>query len=414
MTVETMTNLLERASAVLAPNYGNRQVAIVSGEGARCRDSEGREYIDFLSGIAVNALGHCDPEVTAAIAAQAAKLTHCSNVFVIEPQVELAERLVAASGLDKVFFANSGAEATEGAIKLARLAALKTKGPGHHRILSFRGSFHGRTYAAMSATASPKVRQGFDPLCEGFEFADLNDLSSVDSVLDDSFAAVLVETVQGEGGIVPCTAEFLAGLRERCDRVGAALILDEIQCGMGRTARAFAFQHFSVRPDIVPLAKALGGGLPLGAILMTDKYAQHLVQGTHGTTFGGNPVACAAGLVVCKRVFDPGFLKEVGAKGNALWGVLEDLRREHPDLVERVRGLGLMQGLVLTIPGMEVVGIARNHGLLINCTAERVLRFLPPLGISMEDIEEGASRLRVAFAEFAAKSREAILQQAGS
>lgn len=414
MTTETLTDLLDRANAVFAPNYGARQVAMISGKGARCHDSEGREYIDFLSGIAVNALGHCDDAVTQAIVEQAGKLTHCSNVFVIEPQVALAERLVAESGLDKVFFGNSGAEATEASIKLARLAARNTRGPGHHKILSFRGSFHGRTYAAMSATASPKVRQGFDPLCEGFEFADLNDLASVDAILDETFAGVLVETVQGEGGVVPCTEEFLAGLRERCTRLGVALILDEIQCGMGRCGRAFAYQHFKAQPDIVPLAKALGGGLPLSALLMKDEYAQHLVQGTHGTTFGGNPVACAAGLAVCDRVFDPPFLAEVGVKGCALWGALEDLKRDYPDLVERVRGLGLMQGLVLTVPGADAVAIARDHGVLINCTADRVLRLLPPLSITMEEIEEGARRLRAAFALFAKTAREAKLQQAGS
>jgi len=414
MTTAATTDLLERANAVLTPNYGNRKVAMVTGTGARCMDSDGRDYVDFLSGIAVNALGHCDADVTRAIVEQTRKLLHCSNVFVIEPQVELAELLVAESGLDKVVFGNSGAEATEASIKIARLAARNTRGPGHHKILSFQGSFHGRTYGAMSATASPKVRHGFDPLCEGFAFAELNDLASVDAVLDETFAAVLVETVQGEGGVIPCTEEFLKGLRDRCTRLGVALILDEIQCGMGRCGRAFAYQHFNAHPDIVPLAKALGGGLPIGAVLMRDEYARHLVQGTHGTTFGGNPVACAAGVAACKLIFDPEFLREVGVKGCALWGLLEDLKREYPDVVDRVRGLGLMQGLVLNVPGADAVAIARDHGLLINCTADKVLRFLPPLNISMEDLEEGADRLRAAFAEFASAARSKKSQEAGS
>ncbi len=414
MTKAAMTDLLSRASTVFAPNYGTRKAALIAGHGARCLDADGREYIDFLSGIAVNALGHCDDAIIEAINDQARKLIHCSNVFVIEPQVALAERLLAESGLDKIFFANSGTEATEASIKIARLAALNKRGPGHHKILCFRGSFHGRTYAAMSATFSPKVRAGFDPLCEGFEFANLNDLPSIDALLDDTFAGVLVETVQGEGGIAPCTREFLDGLRERCSALDVALILDEIQCGMGRTGRSFAYQHFDASPDIVPLAKALGGGLPLGAVLMKDEFAQHLVQGTHGTTFGGNPVACAAGLVVCERVFDTGFLREVGVKGCAWRGVLEDLKREYPDLVETVRGIGLMQGLVLTVPGADAVVIGREHGILFNCTADRVLRFLPPLNITTRDIEEGATRLRAAFADFAAAARKAKLQQAGS
>lgn len=390
-------SLAERAKSVLMGNYGDRDLAIVRGRGARCWDQHGNEHLDFLAGIAVNNAGHCHPAVVEAIERQARELIHCSNAFLVEPQIELAERLVAKSGLAKAFFCNTGAEATEAAIKLARL---RTRGtPGKSTVLCFENSFHGRTYGAMSATWSRKVREGFEPLAPGFEFARFNDLEHAASKFDDSICAVLVETIQGEGGIHVATPEFLAGLRALCDKHDALLITDEIQCGIARSGKAFAYQHGGVSPDLVPIAKALGGGLPIGALLAAGHCADVLVKGSHGSTFGGNPVACAAGLAACDLLFDDAFLAEVGRKGCMMWGAFEELKNEFPEWIEGVRGLGLMQGLVLRASGMDFPAIGRRHGLLFNCTADRVLRFLPPLVIDDADIAEMAEKLRACFRE---------------
>ncbi len=399
-------SLAKTAAAVLMPNYGPRTLAVASGEGARCRDTDGREYLDFLGGIAVNSVGHCHPAVVAAIKAQADKLLHCSNVFLIEPQVRLAERLVAESGLAKAFFCNSGTEATEAAMKLSRRWGIGNRGEGATTILTFEGSFHGRTWGAMSATWSKKVREGFGPLVPGYRFARFNDLLNVDQVWDDGICAVLVETVQGEGGVNAATPEFLAGLRERCTERGALLITDEIQCGMGRTGRSFAYQHSGVEPDLVPFAKAVGGGLPLGGLLAAESCCDVLQAGSHGTTFGGNPVACAAGLAVCDIVFDPQFQKRVGELGCRFWGGLEKLRDRFPAIVDHVRGLGLMIGCVLKVPGADLVGIGRRHGLLFNCTAEKVIRFLPPLIVTEADVDEALELFGRALEDFAAIPRD--------
>ncbi len=402
-TATTMQSLAERAQNVLMPNYGQRSIAIVRGQGSRCWDADGKEYLDFLSGIAVNNLGHNHPAVVEAIHKQVDALCHCSNAFLIEPQIELAERLTAATGLAKAFFGNSGTEMTEAALKLARRWSLETKGAGNDTVIAFENSFHGRTYGSMSATWSKKVRTGFGPLLPGFAFAKFNDLDSVDEVWTDQVCAVLVETVQGEGGVNPATEEFLKGLRERCTARGALLIVDEIQCGMSRTGRPMAYQHYGIEPDLVPVAKAVGGGLPLGALLARAEYADVLDLGSHGSTFGGNPVACAAGKAVCDILFQDDFLRSVGEKACKFWGKLEELKAEFPDLVESVRGKGLMLGLVLKVPGADAIPITRKNGLLFNCTAERVLRFVPPLTISDADIEEAAEKLRVSLKEFAAK-----------
>jgi len=395
-----MEQLAARAARVLMPNYGERTLAIVRGEGVRCWDADGGEYLDFLGGIAVNNVGHCHPAVVGAIRSQAERLIHCSNAFLIESQVELAERLCSCTGMDRAFFCNSGAEATEAAIKLARLWAAGSKGEGQRTVLCFEGSFHGRTYGAMSATWSKKVRTGFDPLAPGFRFARFNDLASVDDEWDETVCAVLVETIQGEGGIHAAAPGFLEGLRKRCDERGALLICDEIQCGMGRSGRAFAYEHSSVAPDLVPIAKGVGGGLPLGGLLARGDCAATLTKGSHGSTFGGNPVACAAGVAVCDIIFRDDFLASVGQRGCRLWGKLEGLRERFGDLVVEVRGMGLMIGLELNVPCMEVVGLARKRGLLINCTADRVLRFLPPLTISDADLDEMEAKLVLALTDF--------------
>ncbi|MBX3728148.1 MAG: acetylornithine/succinylornithine family transaminase [Candidatus Sumerlaeia bacterium] len=397
------SQLSDLARGACLPNYGARDVAMVRGAGSRVWDADGREYLDFLAGIGVNNVGHCHPAVTAAIAAQAGALIHCSNLYLIEPQVRLADRLCRQSGMSRAFFGNSGTEVTEAAMKLARRRARDVRGPGHDTIIAFASSFHGRTYGSMSATWNPKVREGFGPLVPGIRFATVNDLESVDAVWGDDVCGVLVETVQGEGGIHPATADFLRGLRTRCDAADALLVFDEIQCGMGRCGYGFAYQGAGVAPDVVLAAKALGGGLPLGALLVGEKAVDVLQPGSHGSTFGGNPVACAAGLAVCDVVFDPSFLTEVGEKGCHFWGRLGAIQRDMPDLVDTIRGLGLMIGMVLTRPGADVVALARRRGLLINCTADRVLRFLPPLTTTREELDEGADRLRAALEEFRAK-----------
>lgn len=399
----SLPSLAERARTALFPNYGDRSVAIVRGQGARCWDSNGKEYLDFLAGIGVNNLGHCHPAVVEAVRAQAERLIHCSNIYLIEPQVELAERLVRQSGLRKAFLCNSGTEATEAGIKLARRTVHDRRGPGHDTVLVFRGSFHGRTYGSMSATWSPKVRKSFGPLVPGFVFAQLNDLASVDAVWTDQVCGVLVETVQGEGGINPCTREFLRGLRARCTERGALLIADEIQCGMGRCGKAFAYQHDTLLPDVLLLAKALGGGLPLGAVVAGEAACDTFQPGSHGTTFGGNPVACAAANAVCQTIFQPEFLDRVGQVGCHWWGRLEQLHQEFPGHIEGVRGLGLMQGLVLKVPGGDLVGLAAEEGLLINCTADRVIRFLPPLIVGAGELEEAHEKLRRAMERFVEK-----------
>ncbi|MDK2970516.1 MAG: acetylornithine/N-succinyldiaminopimelate aminotransferase [Candidatus Sumerlaeota bacterium] len=404
MTPLTTQQLAETARTYCFPNYGDRDLAIVSGKGCRVRDAEGNEYLDFLGGIAVNSLGHCHPAVVEAIRAQAAELIHCSNLYLIDPYVRLAERLCRETGMKKAFFCNSGTEATEAAMKLARRWAANTRGDGHATIIAFEGSFHGRTYGSMSATWNKKVREGFGTALSGVRFANFNDLESVDAAWGEDVCAVLVETVQGEGGVNPASHAFLTGLRERCSRADALLMIDEIQCGMGRCGYPFAYQGGHVQPDVVLAAKALGGGLPLGGVLAGEKACDVFQPGTHGSTFGGNPVACAAALAVCDIVFDPDFLEAVGEKGCHFWGGLGGLQREFPELIKTIRGLGLMIGMELTRPGAEIVKIARRHGLLINCTADKVLRFLPPLTVEQSDIDEAVEKLHAALKEFEAQA----------
>lgn len=392
--------LAARAEQYLMPNYGKRRLAIVRGQGTRVWDAEGREYLDFLSGIAVNNLGHCHPAVVEAVREQAAKLTHCSNLYLIESQVALAERLCRQSGLERAFFCNSGAEAIEACLKLIRRTAHETHGPGRQTIIAFDSSFHGRTYGAMSATWGAKIRRGFGQVLPGVRFARFNDLESVDEVWGDDVCGVLVEPVQGEGGVRPASQAFLSGLRERCDARGALLAFDEIQCGMGRCGSAFAYQQTATSPDILVLAKALGGGFPLGAVLASGPAAEVFQPGAHGSTFGGNPVACAAANAVCDIVFDPRFLEKTGELGCRLWERLSHAVEKFSGLDDTIRGLGLMIGLVLTRPGSDIVPLCQARGLLVNCTVERVLRFLPPLTVSEEEIEEAGGRLEAALEEF--------------
>ncbi|MCC5874856.1 MAG: aspartate aminotransferase family protein [Candidatus Sumerlaeia bacterium] len=392
--------LKERAEKYLMANYGVRDVTLVRGEGSWAWDADGGQYLDFLSGIGVNNLGHCHPAVVEAIQAQSAELIHCSNAMMIKPQIELAELLVTELGMTRAMFANSGAEVTEGAIKLARIWGREKFHSEKYHVMVFTGAFHGRTYGAMSATYSPKVREGFDPFVPGFVFAEFNNIDDVDAKWTDNICAVMLESVQGEGGIRPANAEFLQALRERCTERNAALILDEVQCGMGRSGRRMAYQHADVEPDIVPIAKALGGGVPIGVLLARGEFADVFTKGRHGTTFGGNPLACAAGLAACKVIFDDEFLAEVSRKACKFWGLLEEIGKGMPDLFDHVRGLGMMQGMVLKKSAMAFPAIARKHGLIINVTADKVVRILPPLTASDEELDEGARRLGNALREF--------------
>lgn len=389
------------------PVYQPRDVVLDHGKGARVWDSEGRDYIDFGAGIAVNALGHGDPDLLGALTAQAGKLWHASNVFWTEPPLRLAEELVRASGFaERVFLCNSGAEANEAAIKLVRKwAAAQGRAPERRVIVTFKGSFHGRTLATVTATAQPKYQEGYEPLPAGFRYLDFNDAEGLEKAfVAGDVAAVMLEPVQGEGGVVPTAPGFLKRVRELCDAHGALLVLDEIQCGMGRTGELFAHTHDSVVPDIVTLAKALGCGFPIGALLAGPKVAEVMQYGAHGTTFGGNPMAAAVARVALRKLGSTGVLANVARQADALRAGLarsnDELR-----LFDEVRGRGLMIGAVLNAANKGKAGAildhAASHRLLLLQAGPDVLRFLPPLTISDEELAEGLKRLHVALSAFA-------------
>lgn len=377
-----------RSDQVFIGTYSRYPAAMVKGVGCRLIDADGREYLDFLSGIAVCGLGHCHPAVTEAICRQAAQLVHVSNLYYTEPQTELAELLTANSFADRVFLANSGAEANEAAIKLARIRA----GEGRYEIISLSGSFHGRTLATVAATGQAKFQKGFEPMPEGFVHAPFGNLSALEAMITDQTCAVLCEPLQGEGGVRPLEREYLQGLRRLCDKYDLLLIFDEIQTGMGRTGTLFAYEQMGVAPDIMTLAKALGNGLPIGAMVTTSEIAAAFTPGTHASTFGGNPVASAAAVATVKVMLADGFLTEVRAKGNYLHEQLQGLAARFPALATEARGLGLIQGLVLTEAGVEKGGamVVRmfEKGCLINFAGNVALRFLPPLIVSREEIDQ--------------------------
>ena len=371
--------------------YRRADVVLERGEGVYLFDSDGRRYLDFMSGIAVAALGHADPAVTAAVAEQAATLTHVSNLFYTAPQVGLARRLVTHSFADRVFLTNSGAEAIEGALKFARKWA-RERGVGKHEIVAFGGSFHGRTMGALSITYKAAYRDPFAPLLPGVCFAPFNDLDAARAMISDDSCAVVVEPVQGEGGIHAATPEFLRGLRALCDRHGALLIFDEIQCGLGRTGRLWAHEAHGtpVVPDIMTLAKPLANGLPIGAILLTEEVAAAVGYGEHGSTFAGGPVVCRAAEVVFDRVSDPAFLAAVAENGQRLRQAL--LALNSPRVVE-VRGVGLLVGVELDVPAAPIIAAAREKGLLIINAGENVLRIAPPLIVSGEHVDAAVAIL---------------------
>jgi acetylornithine/N-succinyldiaminopimelate aminotransferase len=380
----------------VARTYARIPIALVRGKGTRVWDADGKEYLDFLAGIAVNSLGHCHPAILRAIREQSKKLLHVSNLYHILPQSELARELCHHSFAERVFFCNSGAEANEAAIKLVRRYGLEKLG-GRYEILSTHNSFHGRTLATLTATGQEKIRAGYDPLPSGFRQVPYNDLTAIEEAIDEKkTAAVLVEPIQAEGGVNVPDEAYMRGLRELCDQRGILLILDEVQTGMGRTGKLFGYEHFAVKPDIMTLAKALGGGLPLGAMLASEEIANSFGPGSHASTFGGNPVACSAGLVVMQTLLS-GALENCRQMGNYFFRGLEALRKRF-SFIREVRGKGLMIGMELEIEGSKIADSCMQEGLLLNCTAYKVLRFVPPLTIKKNEIDRGLDILEKVLA----------------
>ena len=400
--------LLALGREVLLPVYRQRELILQRGKGARLWDNEGRDYVDFGAGIAVCSLGHCNPELNAALIEQAGKLWHTSNVFYSEPPLRLAQELVAASRFaERAFLCNSGAEANEAAIKLVRKwASAQGRAPEQRTIITFHGSFHGRTLATVTATAQPKYQHGYEPLPGGFRYVDFNDIPALDAAMAaGDVAAVMLEPVQGESGVIPAAAGYLQAVRALCDRHAALLVLDEIQAGMGRTGSLFAHWQDAVVPDIVTLAKALGGGFPIGALLAGPKVAQVMQFGAHGTTFGGNPLAAAVARVALRTLASDDIVANVQRQAHAL---REGLAAINADLglFSEVRGRGLMLGAVLTPDyagkASAMLDHAAEHGLLLLQAGPDVLRFVPALNISDAEVADGLARLRVALAAFVA------------
>jgi acetylornithine/N-succinyldiaminopimelate aminotransferase len=396
-TASTRTEqVIARAKDVLLQNYRQQPLVLTRGEGAYVWDAEGRRYLDLIAGIATCALGHCHPAVVAAAKAQLDTLWHVSNVFYSEPQIALAERLTKASGLPvaRAFFCNSGAEANEALIKLARRAQREVMGhPERFEIITFEGGFHGRTLATVTATAQPKYQAGFEPLPTGFVYAPYGDLDAVKARIGPNTAAILVEPIQGEGGVRPAPAGFLAGLRALCDRHGLLLLVDEVQTGIGRTGKPFAFQHDGIVPDAFSLAKSLGNGLPIGAMVCSDAVGKALPPGTHGSTFGGNLVAAAAANATWDLATAPETLRENEAKGEYLRQLGEALKARRPERVKDVRGRGLLFGVEVDGGAADVQARCRANGLLVNLAGEKTIRFAPAYVTTREQLAEGLAIL---------------------
>jgi acetylornithine/N-succinyldiaminopimelate aminotransferase len=377
----------------LLPTYNRYPVAFERGKGVFLYDFEGKKYLDFVAGLGVNALGHAHPRIVKAIREQSAKLIHISNLYYNEFQGQLAERLCQLSGLDRVFFSNSGTEAIEGAIKLARLAAHKVGGAGKSQLVALQGSYHGRTFGAMSLTGQEKYRNGFEPMLEEVTFVAQNDAEALRSAVNANTCAIVLEPIFGEGGILECSEEFLRACRTLADQHQAALVFDEIQCGLGRTGKFFAFQSFGVVPDIVAIAKPIAAGVPLGAFLSKENFAAAISPGQHGTTFGGGPLACRVGLEYLAIVEEEKLLDNVVKVGGYLRQQLEALVGKY-GAVREVRGRGFIQGLVLDIPARPIVEQALAEGVLWNVTQDRVLRFLPPFLLEEKHVDKGIKVLK--------------------
>jgi acetylornithine/N-succinyldiaminopimelate aminotransferase len=392
-------DLVQRAQAVLFQNYRTQPIALVRGEGSHVWDADGKRYLDFIGGIATVSVGHANPRVRAALIEQSGLLWHASNLYVTEPQVRLAEKLTRASGsLKRAFFCNSGTEANEAMIKLARHWHVVQGKPERIEIVCFHNSFHGRTMGSLAATGQPKYQQGFGPLPQGFRFLDYGDLAQLEQAVGPHTCAVLLEPLQGEAGVITPPRGYLARVRELCTRHGALMLLDEVQTGMGRTGRLFAHQHEGVEPDAISLAKGIAGGVPLGALLAREEFAKVMTPGTHASTFGGNPLATSAASAVMD-LLQGGLLEQVARAGERLSQRLTALAAQTPR-VQGERGLGLLRALLLSEElATKVVARARDLGLLVNAIGERVLRLAPPLTVSDEEIDRATSLLAEAVVQ---------------
>ena len=396
--------------AALMPTYTRADLAFVQGNGCWLWTDDGRRYLDFGSGIATSSLGHNHPGLTAAIAEQAAHVIHVSNLYRIPQAERLAARFVAASFADSVFFCNSGAEANEGMVKMMRRAAHESGHPERYRVICFEGAFHGRTLAMLAATGNPKYLKGFGPEVDGFDHVPFNNLNSLRAAITPQTAGILIEPLQGEGGVRPADLRFLRDLRATCDEFGLYLGLDEVQCGMGRSGKLFAHEWAGIEPDVMSAAKGIAGGVPMGAILAKEHVARHLTAGSHGTTFGGGPLACAAANAVLDVVLADGFLAEVDRKARRLWHALVAIARDEPDLFAGVRGAGLLLGLACAVPNTEVQAAFVAEGLLTVTAGDNTVRLAPPLVVTDDDIDaalekirRGARRVRPAAVMVAAK-----------
>lgn len=385
--------IVAREQRYLVHTYARYPLAIAKGKGVFVYDVEGRRYLDLVGGLGVNALGHAHPRIVKAIREQAARVIHVSNLYYHEYQGALAERLTSAAGLDRAFFSNSGTEAIEGALKLSRIAGHSVS-QGKCHMVALAGSFHGRTFGAMSLTGQEKYRRGFEPMLEGVTFVKLNDVEGLRQAVNDSVCAVVLETIQGEGGIRECSTEFLKAAREAADRHGAALILDEIQCGLGRTGKMFAYQQHDVLPDIVTVAKPLAAGLPLGAFIAKEKFASAITPGKHGTTFGGGPLTTRTALEYLAIIEDEHLLERVTRVGAYLHEQLVALQDKFPALVKEARGRGMIQALELTVPGRPVVDAALGEGVLLNVTQDTTLRLLPAFLFEEKHVDKAVRVLK--------------------
>ena len=382
------------------PVFARYNIVLDHGDGPYVYDTKGKKYIDFLAGIAVNVVGHNYKPLVDAVSKQAGKMIHCSNLYYTEVQVEAAEKLKKLSDMDKVFFGNSGAEANEGAIKLARKYATNID-PEKIQIISALHSFHGRTLATLTATGQDHYHHGFGPLPAGFDYVPYNDIQALEAKMSDKTCAVMLEAIQGEGGVHVPDPDYLPKVRALCDKYNAVLIFDEVQCGMGRTGTFFGCQQFGVKPDIVTLAKGLAGGVPIGAFMATDKVASAFHAGDHGSTFGGNPLACAAACVVLDALIDGNLMENAKEIGAYLQSKFEEYKAKYPNLIKEVRGRGLILGMELTRPGREIVNECLDYGAIINCTAGNVLRFVPPLNITKAHVDELISVLDKVLPKYA-------------
>ncbi len=378
-------NIMQRADRVMAATYARAPLVLVRGSGCTVVDDAGNSYIDFVGGIAVCCLGHAHPKIAEAVARQAASLVHVSNLYYTRPQVELAEWLVAHSFADRVFFGNSGAEANEAAIKVTR-KFFSDRGSSRYRIIAMERSFHGRTMATLSATGQDKIRKGYDPLLDGFDFVPFGDIDALAGKIGPETAAVLMEPIQGEGGVRLPKNGYLEKVRRLCTDRGVLLLFDEIQTGMGRTGKLFAYEHFGIEPDVMTLAKAMANGFPIGAMLAREEIAEAFGAGTHGSTFGGTPAITAAALETVRILFEEGLIEWCAETGAYFLSRLRMLKERLPVVVD-ARGMGLLLGLELSVNGAPVVDACREKGFLLNCIQDRVLRFAPPLTVSVEEID---------------------------